>query len=270
MAILHNLELHVTHACNLYCESCSHYSNQRHRGQLDLQTADQWMSLWSGRVTPQRFTLLGGEPTLHRDLPEFLPLVRRHWPRCQLKLTTNGFFLHRHPELPRQLVEARCELCISIHDDRADYQQKLAGIRDLVAGWQRQHAFRVTWLESYRNWTRRYFGEGTTMQPFQDGDPRSSWEICPGRRCRQLYAGHLWKCAPLAYLALQDRKYSLGEAWLPYLKYQPLRPDCTDEALNTFLEREEEAYCAMCPAHARPMTKPDPLRPVRDGVIKRG
>ena len=265
MAILHNLELHVTHACNLYCESCSHYSNHHHRGQLDLPTADRWMSLWSGRVTPQRFTLLGGEPTLHRELPDFLPLVRRHWPRCQLKLTTNGFFLDRHPELPQRLAETRCELCISIHDDRPAYQLKLVAIRKLVEAWQQRYAIRVTWLESYRNWTRRYLGEGESLQPYQDGDARRSWEICPGRRCRQLYQGQLWKCAPLAYLSLQHQKHPLGEAWLPYLRYQPLDSQCTDEALRSFLQQEEESYCGMCPAQARPFLKADPLRPSRSG-----
>ncbi len=44
------LELHVTHACNLSCESCSHYSNQGHKGMLDLAAAAAWMTQWSQRL----------------------------------------------------------------------------------------------------------------------------------------------------------------------------------------------------------------------------
>src|SRR3954447_17995641 len=74
------LELHVTHACNLACESCSHYSNHSHRGEVALAEADEWMSAWSGRIAVEEFHLLGGEPTIHPNLPAFVTLARRHWP----------------------------------------------------------------------------------------------------------------------------------------------------------------------------------------------
>src|SRR5579885_321548 len=32
-----HLEIHVTHACNLKCESCSHYSDQGHKGVVSLE-----------------------------------------------------------------------------------------------------------------------------------------------------------------------------------------------------------------------------------------
>ena len=259
MAILHNLELHVSHACNLSCESCSHYSNHRHSGHLSLETADQWMSLWSRRVTPKRLTLLGGEPTLNPLLADFLPLVRTHWSRCQMKLTTNGFFLHRHPDLPSRIEETRCELCISIHDDRPEYAEKIVAIRNLVERWQDQYQLRVTWLESYRQWTRRYEGSGRDMQPFADNNARLSWEICPGKRCRQLFDGKLWKCAALAYLPLQHRKFQLGKSWEPYLHYTPLDASCSDEELRAFLDLEEEFFCTMCPSYARPFNKANPM-----------
>src|SRR5438128_105663 len=91
------LELHVTHACNLTCESCSHYSNQNHSGNLSLDDADRWMGGWSKRLVLDEFHLLGGEPTIHPELTEFVRLVRLHWPGTLIRIRTNGFFLHRHP-----------------------------------------------------------------------------------------------------------------------------------------------------------------------------
>jgi molybdenum cofactor biosynthesis enzyme MoaA len=75
------LELHFAHGCNLSCESSSHYSNHAYAGIVSLEEADRWMGLWSRRVSVTRFTLLGGEPTIHPKLPRFVGLVRRHWPR---------------------------------------------------------------------------------------------------------------------------------------------------------------------------------------------
>jgi molybdenum cofactor biosynthesis enzyme MoaA len=88
------VELHVTHACNLTCESCSHYSNHAHRGNLGLEQADRWMGAWSDRITVDQFYILGGEPTIHPHLSKFVVLVRKHWPTAHIRIVTNGFFLY--------------------------------------------------------------------------------------------------------------------------------------------------------------------------------
>ena len=46
---------------------------------------------------------MGGEPTLHPDLTEFVYLTRRKWPNSYIEIVSNGFFLHRHPDLPEAL-----------------------------------------------------------------------------------------------------------------------------------------------------------------------
>ena len=53
----------------------------------------------------------------------------------------------------------------------------------------------------------------------------------------------------LAYLPMQANKYNLSQKWDPYLKYEPLTLDCTDEELKEFLSREDESFCSMCPAN---------------------
>jgi hypothetical protein len=127
------LELHVTHACNLACDSCSHYSNHGHSGNLDPALADRWMKAWSDRLLVKEFNLLGGEPSIHPRLSEFVLMVRRHWPAAYILIITNGFFLHRHPGLPATLAAAgNCELALSIHHDGAAYTERLRPIFDLL------------------------------------------------------------------------------------------------------------------------------------------
>lgn len=258
---LARLELHVTHACNLACESCSHYSNHGHVGNLDLEQADRWMAAWSNRLAVEEFVLLGGEPTIHPGLSEFVTLARRHWPLARVRIVTNGFFLHRHPDLPRRLAAAgNADLALSVHHDGTGYLERLRAVFDFLAIWQRDHGTIFHRWPSHQGWTRRYLGFGAAMLPFEDGRPRQSWEICSARHCKQLHDGKLWKCAPLAYLGLQKAKYELSDKWDPYLRYRPLDPACTDDELDQFLALEDEPVCSMCSAEPHHFSLPDPLR----------
>jgi hypothetical protein len=258
---IERLELHVTHACNLACESCSHYSNHNHHGDLELEEADRWMAAWNSRVEVGVFHLLGGEPTIHPQLPAFVRLVRQHWPRTLIRIRTNGFFLHRHPELLALMARDRhISIDLAIHHDSPEYRRRLQPTMELIARWQKQYRVKIDVDRSFNNWTRRYQGFGETMQPFEDAAPRASWEICPARHSKQLFEGKLWKCAPLAYLKLQKAKYRLSEKWDPYLRYAPLAADCSERELDDFLKLEDELFCAMCSAYRRPLALPNPIR----------
>ncbi len=255
------VELHVSHACNLACESCSHYSNHAHKGDLAPATAAEWMAPWSRRLDITEFSILGGEPTINPQLCELIEMTRSYFGRARIRLITNGFFLDRHPDLGRTLAGiGNSYLAMSIHHDAPDYRERIAPALARIESWRRDHGLNVEFWNSHTNWTRRYRGFGDTMLPFEDGEPRRSWQICPAKSCKQLHEGKLWICAPLAYLGMQDAKFRLSEQWRPYLAYQPLAPDCTDAELDAFLAREDEPECAMCSAERRPFALPNPLR----------
>jgi hypothetical protein len=261
MRVIDALEIHVAHGCNLTCESCSHYSNQGHKGMLSLADAEHWMQRWSGRISPRTFSLLGGEPTMHPQLTDFVALARTYWPHAKLQLVTNGFLLHRHPQLPLALADHPDALiALSIHHTSAEYRARLLPVMALLVDWTRHHGVRVEARPSHTSWTRRYRGLRATMQPFDDGQPRQSWEHCPAKYCMQLFQEKLWKCPPIAYLQLQQSKYGLDAAWQPYLAYEPLGPECSELELDAFVAREDEACCRMCPAQPERFTMPSPLR----------
>lgn len=264
------LELHVAHGCNLACESCSHYSNHGHSGTVSVDEADRWMGLWSKRVAVERFALLGGEPTIHPHLPDFIALVRRHWPTTEIEIVSNGFFLHRHPSLPAALAADRdARLIISVHHESEEYQERLKPVFALLEQWRRDHGVVAKIRPASKHWSRRYEGFGDAMLPFEDGETRKSWEICPARFCKQILDGRIWKCAPLAYLPMQKARYRLSEKWDPYLAYKPLEPECSDAELRAFAAIEDESACGMCPATQRFFELPVPLRrprPRRDAT----
>ena len=260
MRVIDALEIHLAHACNLTCESCSHYSNQGHDGIVSLAEADAWMKLWNGRLSPKVFSLLGGEPTIHPRLAELVALSRRNWPEAKLQIVTNGFLLHRHPQLPVVLAgDPNACIALSIHHASGPYRERLMPVVALLIDWTRRFGVRVECRPSHASWTRRYKGFGAAMAPFEDAQPRRSWENCPARTCKQLSEERIWKCPATAYLPLQHAKHGLGAAWEPYLRYEPLAPDCTEAELDAFFSREDESCCAMCPAEPEKFEMPLPL-----------
>jgi radical SAM family protein len=179
--VMRNLEIHAAHACNLACESCSHYSNHGHKGVVSLEQARAALAPWSARLAPKVFSIVGGEPTLHPDLAAFCELARAMFPRATLRVVTNGFFLERHPRLPAWMAADRnAVLDLSIHHESPAYRERLDPVLELVGAWQREHRFQVELWFSSRNWTRRYMGHGAALEPFEDGNPRRSWESCRG------------------------------------------------------------------------------------------
>lgn len=259
---IRNLEIHLVHGCNLTCESCSHYSNQGHKGTLSLEEADQWMKGWNQRIRPEKFSLVGGEPTIHPKLPDFVALARKNWPDSTIRLVTNGFFLHRHPTLPQVMEgDPNMVLSLSIHHNGSEFRQQQQPALDLLEDWKRTRGITVKYNEVFKNWTRRYKGFGSDMEPYEDKQPKTSWDNCRAKYCYQLFEGKIWKCGPLAYLKVQNARHPLSEKWDPYRRYQPLASDCTQEELRIFFDLEEEPVCSMCPANPESLDLPNPLIP---------
>jgi hypothetical protein len=265
-----NLQIHVADACNLACEGCSHYSNYGHKGIRSLATAEEWLAPWEGLLAPKKFVLLGGEPAINRELPGYVTVSRRMFPDAEIRVTTNGFLLHRHdPALPEALREAgNNRLIISIHHEGKEYLDKVKPSLALALEWRERYGIEVSFRAAAARWRRTYKGSGAGMEPFDDGDARASWENCPGRHCLQVYEGNLYKCAPLAYLGMQHAKFELSRAWERYLAYTPLAPGCSEEELREFVGREEEPCCEMCPTSTIEYTLPSPLRTAREGSME--
>ncbi len=161
-------------------------------------------------------------------------------------------------------ADGNTQLSVSVHHASEEYQEKLKPVFALLEAWRREHGIYVQIRPSDKNWTRRYEGFGDAMLPFEDGGQRASWEICPARECKQLHAGQIWKCAPLAYLPMQKAKYRLSDKWDPYLAYRPLEPGCSTAKLRAFAALEDEGACSMCSSSKRLFELPHPLRRPKD------
>ena len=257
------LEYHVAHGCNLSCQQCSHYSNHHVAGKLPtIEDADAEYSQWSHRLKPKRFALLGGEPLLNPQIAEHIKLARQHWPDSQLMLVTNGFFLHRFPDLPEILVETNCRLEVSQHGTHDEYVKRFREVKRLVWRWRERHpAIQIKIRQSHRGWMRQYNVENGRPMPF-DSKPDAAFKVCMQKTCTQLFQSCLWKCPALAYFAQLESKLKLHDLpqWQIFRDYKACSPAATDEELQMFLQTKSIPQCGLCPSHRTKFVHPNPLQ----------
>lgn len=251
-----NIQMHVAHGCNLTCQSCSHYTNTGGGKTLSVEKAVSWMKPWSNRISPDFFVILGGEPTLNKKLCDIAVESAKLW-CARIKIVSNGFFLHLHPDLPSIMREYNMCLEISLKSDSEEYNKRLEPVRELVSKWPKE--VDVVWRHDYRRWLKAYHGYGPSMMPYKDNDPEKSFDICGFKICKVIHEGKLWKCPRLAFLKMHNEKFKLHSDWNPYMEYQPLEPSCDNKKMIEFFEEQAIAECGMCPANKEKMELPSPL-----------
>lgn len=252
------VEIHASNACNLTCESCSHFSNNGHKGFIKPEEADYQMGLWSHRLNPIMFSLLGGEPLLNPQIDEIIKITRKHW-TCNIEFVTNGLLFPKCLNTGKLLNELGFNIVISKHSYDDEYEK----LYDEALKFLDKNNVHYFIRDSVKRWTRRYKGFGPDVMPFEDNNPESSWKICPCKSCLQILDCKLYKCAVIAYLQLQKKRWpQISPKWDRYLAYKPLEHTATDAEVEEFVNRKHESICEMCPAEPDRFVKASPLIPV--------
>lgn len=267
--IVPSLQIHATQACNFSCDGCTSFSQFKLKGLLSPETAKAAFDAWRHRIHPNKVCLLGGEPTLNPDLCQLLALMGKAFSSRKTKrlLTTNASFLERHPNLKDVLRKFDIEIRISIHSDEPAYLEKIKKVVQELEKWEGVSKLFTNnsgkpipgFKFNDEKWTQRYLVHANQIQPFSDGNPRKSWEVCTAKMNLQLFEGKLWKCPIITYFRLLPAEKRAHPDWDKYLKYKPLEPNCTQAELESFVRREDEFICGMCPSQTLPFTKARPF-----------
>ena len=87
-----NVFFHILTACNLACRHC--YINPAQHGTdiLPLDTVRRWLTLFARPERQTNLILLGGEPTLHPELPAIIRAAKSM--RYAVTVDTNGYLFH--------------------------------------------------------------------------------------------------------------------------------------------------------------------------------
>lgn len=225
---LKSLDYHIIDACDRSCNYCSHYSNftvPKNLADLD-KSIEEW-TFWSQYLRPDNFILLGGEPTLHPQLIDFILAAKTIWSGSNITLISNGLHIDKFHRL-EEVLQGHT-LRITIHDKGVKGEELRQRCRKLPIN--------VVFNETVQFWSRWYkINERGEKEPFQDNNQRASWESCIANKCHVLRDNSIWKCPQTAYAS------TVGITWFNY------KPLTDPKDLKEWLEREDEYCCSNCPA----------------------
>lgn len=87
-----NLFFHILTACNLRCRHCYINTAQHGTEMLDKALVVEWLRLFARPDRPTNLILLGGEPTLHPDLPFIIRQAKSLG--FTVTVDSNGYLFH--------------------------------------------------------------------------------------------------------------------------------------------------------------------------------
>ncbi|MDJ0810999.1 MAG: radical SAM protein [Desulfobacterales bacterium] len=88
-----NLFFHILTRCNLNCRHCYINPDQHGSQTLPFDTIRCWLEAFQARSRETNLVLLGGEPTLHRDLARIIRMARK-LAFASVTVDTNGYLFH--------------------------------------------------------------------------------------------------------------------------------------------------------------------------------
>ena len=88
-----NIFFHILTGCNLSCRHC--YINPKLHGSdtVSRETLEKWLELFQNKEKESNVIFLGGEPTMHPDLPHAIRFAKKLG-YSSVTVDTNGFLFH--------------------------------------------------------------------------------------------------------------------------------------------------------------------------------
>lgn len=234
------LEVDIVYGCNLKCPQCSHGA-QFNKGYCPLDEFVEWCEPWAKRIKPRKFTLIGGEPTLHPQLVGIIQETKRIWHHAEsFSMLTNGTLPHK---LTHEVLSALKGFSVMI--SVKPYMEMLGEdytkeIHESIRLYQQYGIHVKTRNNTLGKWIRDPWLPLNT-------DPKVAFKGCWPRTCPQpIYKGKLYRCL---LLEIWQKMHEIGKIdWVGLMDYKPLEPDCSDEEIRKLIEHQEACeQCRFCP-----------------------
>ena len=244
------LEIYITNECNLTCSNCNRYNNYDFTGHYYWKDQEELLTAWSKRITSPLITLIGGEPSLHPGLTEWITGVKKLWPSSDIMVQTNGIkkvggltapWLRKTkvPEHEDFWGDPTIGIGVAVHD--------IKFYKPFSRKFDASPQFDAT------EFTECAIVDKQTHFEVHDSDPDLAYGACTMKISHTLFKGLLHKCPMVAVMPEFRKQYDVR---LPLRQkellhsYMPLHPDCADEDIQRFIENRDHSIpqCNLCPA----------------------
>lgn len=257
--VLPFLETMITQVCNLSCEGCTNYSDLTHSGYVTWKQGRDWLESWLERIDIPDFGIMGGEPLINPEWRDWVAGVRSIMPASQIRFTTNGLLLTKHPDIIDFLHDVgNVVFKITVHTDDEyvesfiqDTLNKYKWTEVTEYGIKRWRTDRDIRFQINRpdRFLRTYQGPYHDMRPWHS-NPAKAFDICCQKTCPLMYQGNIYKCSTAGLLLdTLDRfdrpNWSEWEKYLPV----PLTLSSSDQDVQKFVDNFDRPHtiCGQCP-----------------------
>lgn len=193
--MLQKIDIHLTDHCNLNCKSCTHFSPLAEKFFLDIDEFERDLTrlaeLSKGELG--EMFLLGGEPLLHPELVDFLPIARNLFPNTKIVIITNGILLSQQDDrFWKACKRYNIQIWVSVYNLQIDTKTPEAKAREysVFLGYTTTGNNE----NNQRNWTKSKL-DLTGSQYWIE-----SFEHCSVKNCVTLKHGKLYTCCTLAHI----------------------------------------------------------------------
>ena len=203
---------------------------------------------------------MGGEPLINPECQQWLIGVRKLMPQSQIRFTTNGLLLDRHPNLIDLMYElGNVSFKITVHTNNAKLEELIQYIHNRF-DWRPVNEFGIDrWISdnNFRFHVKRpsrfvktYRNDYANMLPW-NSDPADAFANCCQQRCPLLYKGKIYKCSTSGLLEDTVNRVAphLRSHWNPYM-VSGLDSTCSAAELFDFIANFglPHSQCGQCPA----------------------
>jgi len=124
-----SFEVNLADHCNMDCQMCDHYSQLADEHFVDINVFQRDMERMGEIFEHQAavISLLGGEPTLHKDIIRCMKITREAFPRAEIHVLTNGLLLLRLENSPQGNFWQACkdldvQINVTVYPLKLDYE----------------------------------------------------------------------------------------------------------------------------------------------------
>lgn len=111
-------EFYITHVCNLNCSRCNRFNNYKFKGHQTWNDYANDYASWADILHINEIGIIGGEPLLNPDFPNWVLGISSLWPDSKIRIITNGTqmkLLSKHKDVFKKCAN-RLLIDISVHN----------------------------------------------------------------------------------------------------------------------------------------------------------